>query len=179
MENKVHEPAVPSTSGSSVGNQRLAGIELPNVAVMTASKADLVKRAIALLIDGVIGAVLSFFPYVGGLAAAVYWLSRDGLDVEFMQHRSVGKKLMKLRPLMLNGASTNLEASIKRNWMFAIGGLASVVAYLPIVGWLLIIPLSVLALALVLIEVFLVVTDGGGRRMGDRFAGTRVIETTD
>lgn len=142
-------------------------------------KADLTKRLLAGLVDGVAAVLISFIPIAGGIAATAYWLVRDGLDVEFMANRSLGKKVMGLKPLTLDGRPVDLETSVRRNWPFAIGGIASILAFIPIIGWILMIPVVLVAVAAVAIEVFLVVTDDEGRRFGDKFADTRVVETGD
>jgi uncharacterized RDD family membrane protein YckC len=143
----------------------------------TAPKADLGKRIVAGLIDGGLAFVVGLIPVIGGLIAAGYWLVRDGLDIEFMDHRSIGKKIMKLRPVTLDGAPVDIMTSVKRNWMFAIGGLASVLTYIPIIGWLLLIPVVLVALVIGIVELVLVLTDAKGRRFGDKLAATQVVET--
>ena len=64
-------------------------------------KADIGKRIIAALIDGVLVAIVSLIPVIGWVIGPLYWLLRDGLDIEFMNHRRIGKKLLKLRPITL------------------------------------------------------------------------------
>ena len=139
-------------------------------------RVDIGKRAIALIIDAVIAVVVGLVPIIGGIAATAYWLVRDGLDLEFMDHRSIGKKVMKLRPVSLDGQPLDVMASIKRNWMFGLGGLTQLFA-MTLIGLVIAIPLGLIALMLVIIEIVLVFTDAEGRRMGDKMAGTRVIET--
>jgi uncharacterized RDD family membrane protein YckC len=151
----------------------------PGTGAAAPAKADLTKRVIAAVIDAVIGGVVSIIPVVGGLVAAAYWLCRDGLDIEFMDRRSLGKKVMKLRPVTQDGAPMDLVRSLRRNWMFGIGGIVSLLMFIPIVGWLLIIPVALVALGLGVMEIFLVVTDPKGQRLGDRTASTQVIEVAD
>lgn len=141
-----------------------------------AGKADLSKRFIAAVIDCVIGFVIGMIPFIGGLIGAAYWLVRDGLEVEFMDRRSIGKKVMKLRPVRLDGRPMDIATSVRRNWMFAIGGIVQLLMFIPILGWLLMIPVALVALALGLLELYKVLTDPQGRRLGDSMAGTRVIE---
>ncbi|MFN3414252.1 MAG: RDD family protein [Thermoanaerobaculum sp.] len=88
---------------------------MASVPQSTQGKADLGKRFIAALIDGILAAGVSFIPIVGGIIAALYILLRDGLDVEFMDKRSIGKKLMKLRPVRLDGQPMDPVTSAKRN----------------------------------------------------------------
>jgi uncharacterized RDD family membrane protein YckC len=142
-----------------------------------AHKADLVKRFLAFLIDGVIAAIVSRIPWIGGILAALYILLRDGFDFEFMDHRSLGKRIMRLRPLCDDGSPVTFGVSAARNWPLVVTSLAVVLVLIPILGWLLI-PLAwVGGLILLLVEGFLTITDEQGRRWGDRLAGTRVVET--
>jgi uncharacterized RDD family membrane protein YckC len=142
-------------------------------------KADLTKRFLAALIDGGLSFVVGFVPVIGGLVAAAYMLLRDGLELEFMDRRSIGKKVMKLRPVRLDGQPMDLVASAKRNWMFALGGIISLLMFIPFLGWLLMIPVALAALALGIIELVLVITDAQGRRLGDKIAATQVIEVSE
>ena len=147
-------------------------------------KPDAVKRFIAMLIDGIISAVLSFAvgiisSILGGIVAAVYWVVRDGLDVDFMKHRSLGKKVMKLNVVRLDGKPMDLETSVKRNWMFGFGAISSILIYIPILGWILILVGSLIALCIGLYECYKVLTDKEGRRWGDELAGTKVIDSAN
>lgn len=145
----------------------------PVQAMASTGKADLGKRIIAALIDGVIAGVAGFIPVIGGLAGAAYMLVRDGLEIDFMDQRSLGKKVMKLRPVRIDGQPMDLVTSVKRNIPFAIGPLIMVV---PILGWVI---GPIVALVIGIVEIILVVTDDEGRRMGDRLAETKVIEVAD
>ena len=42
----------------------------------------------------------------------------------------------------------DIETSLKRNWMFAFGGLTSLLVMIPIIGWLLVPVVALLALAI-------------------------------
>ena len=137
---------------------------------------DLGKRAIAALIDVVIAMVVGFVPIAGGIAATAYWLVRDGLDLDFMDRRSIGKKVMKLRPVTLDGQPLDIATSAKRNWMFALGGITQFFA-MTIIGLPIAFLLGLVAFVIGIIEIVLVFTDAEGRRIGDKMAGTRVIET--
>ena len=101
---------------------------------------DFGTRFLAALIDGVIAGVVGFVPVVGGLVGAAYLVARDGLDFEFADGRSIGKKIMQLRPIRLDGQPMNLETSVRRNWMFGFGALTQLLLFIPILGWLLMIP---------------------------------------
>ncbi len=144
--------------------------QAPISSSQTITKADLTKRFIAALIDNVLASLVGFIPVVGGIVGAAYILLKDGLELEFMDKRSIGKKLMKLRPVRLDGGSMDIMTSIQRNWPLAIG---SVLSIIPILGWLIAVPV---ALVIGIIELVLVLTDPEGRRLGDRLAGTKVIE---
>ena len=141
------------------------------------ARADLTKRFLAALIDGVLCAVLALVPVAGALAGAVYVLVRDGLDVEFMRRRSIGKQLMKLRPVRLDGQPMDIPTSVKRNCLFVVGLIGLPFAVIPILGWGLAALLGTVQLVISIVEIVLVVTDPGGRRMGDRLAGTRIVES--
>jgi len=137
-------------------------------------KADLGKRAAAVIIDWVIAWVVAIIiPFVGGLIAAAYMLLRDGFEVNFMDRRSLGKKLMKLRPVTLDGSPVDITVSVKRNWVFAIG---PVLMIFPVVGWVF---GSIVGIIIGIIEVVLVFSDEEGRRMGDKLANTKVVEVEE
>ncbi len=143
-----------------------------------ATKPDVGKRAIAWIIDAVVAAILSYVPVIGSLLGAAYILTRDGFAFDFMDGRSIGKKLMKLRPIRDDGGKMDLETSIKRNWPLALGMLGAVVVYAPFLGIIaLTLLLTLIGAILGLVEIYFVLTSPDGRRYGDRFAGTRVIET--
>jgi uncharacterized RDD family membrane protein YckC len=142
-----------------------------------AGKADLVKRFIAAIIDGAISAVIGLIPVVGGLVGAAYILTRDGFDYDFMKHRSVGKQLMKLRPVTLDGSPMTLQTSIRRNWPLVFGSLTQVLLFIPVIGWLLIPLVAIAAAVLGIVEIVLVLTNDEGRRLGDRMARTKVVES--
>lgn len=139
-------------------------------------KADLGKRFIAAIIDGLLAAGVSFIPVVGGIIGGLYVLLRDGLDLEFMDRRSIGKKLMKLRPIRLNGQPMDPMSSVKRNLPLAVSEVGSVFLVIPILGWIVAIFFGLIGLVIGIIELILVLTDPEGRRMGDKLAGTKVVE---
>ena len=144
-----------------------------------AAKADLAKRFIAALIDAVLAAIVSFVPIVGGLAATAYLLVRDGLEIEFAKRRSIGKKLMKLRPVRLDGQPMNIGTSIKRNITLCIGAVGAIFWVIPILGWIIAILLGLIGLLVAIVEAILVLTDKGGVRFGDKLAGTKVVEVNE
>jgi uncharacterized RDD family membrane protein YckC len=156
-----------------------ASAEDAAVGAAATPKADLTRRAIAIIIDFVIASILGLIPAIGWLLGGAYLLLRDGLDVDYLRGRSLGKTLMKLRPVRLDGKPMDLMTSIKRNWMFAMGLVVAALALIPIFGWLLI-PFVIIAWPiLIIIEIIRVFTNPRGRRWGDLLAGTVVIETED
>lgn len=140
------------------------------------AKVPLGKRFLAVLIDAGLTIVVGFVPVIGWLAGSAYWLLRDGLDVDFMDHRSLGKKLMGLRPVALDGSPMDLVASAKRNWPLAIGGIASFLVAIPFIGWIFALLVGLVALAIGVVEIVLVFTDPRGRRIGDRTGNSQVVE---
>lgn len=139
------------------------------------AKADLGKRFVAALIDGILSAIIGLVPF-GGFIGAAYMLLRDGLEFDFMKHRSIGKQVMKLHLVTATGAPMDIATSVKRNWMFAFGALSSALVYIPVIGWVLIPFVALAAMVIGVIEIVLVLTDAQGRRFGDKLAGTTVVE---
>lgn len=153
------------------------------------AKADLVKRFLAALIDGllagVIGFVLGLFgTFMGGvgtLIGAFYILVRDGIETPYTDGRSVGKKVIGLRPVTLDGAPMTVETSVRRNWTIALGSLITGVGSMLAGMGLGVIGLAVIGLGgfaglLGLVECVLVIIDKDGRRIGDKTGNTQVIE---
>ncbi|MFP4200137.1 MAG: RDD family protein [Bacillota bacterium] len=142
-------------------------------------KADLSKRFIAALIDGLIIAVPSLIPVVGALIGTLYALTKDALVYQLMgdenyRNRSIGKKIMNLEVARVDGVGNediDWGTSVKRNLPLAIGTLIMII---PVIGWVI---GPIVGLVIGVIEVILVFTDPEGRRLGDKFAGTRVIMT--
>jgi len=150
---------------------------------MTAASAsetpDTLTRFLAILIDGVVAGVLSSIPLIGGLGGilgAAYFVVRDGLELDVMNERSLGKHVMDLRVERLDGQSMDIEASVRRNWMWGIGTVSSAVASFPQFGPFFSIPLAVFGLAVGLYEAYRVLTREDGRRWGDELAETRVVK---
>lgn len=133
---------------------------------MEFKKANLLKRFGAGLIDGIISGLLGMVPLVGWLAAIAYSLAKDGL----FEGASVGKKLLKLKVKTLEGEQGDYLISSKRNLIFAIPSLFTII---PLLGMVIAVPV---ALAIGIIEAIFVITDPLGRRLGDKFANSVVIE---
>ena len=134
-----------------------------------AQQPDKVKRFLAYFIDGIILGVISQITIVGALAAVAGWLLRDVV----WEGNSVGKKLLGLRAVTAAGAPLTLNDSIRRNAIFAVGAVGTVLANFGLGGALLALPLAFGGAALAIIEGILVLTDQP--RLGDRFAATKVV----
>ena len=163
-DSDVQEPAAQPDPPVSTGPDATSG-----------AKADLGKRIVAVLIDSAIAFVIGFIPGIGSLIGAAYMVLRDGMEFDFMNHRSIGKHVMKLHLQSVDGASLDVTTSLKRNWMFALAPLLPVLI-ITIVGWVLVPFVLLAALALMVTELVLVLTDAEGRRLGDKMAGTKGVE---
>ena len=82
---------------------------------------------------------------------------------------------MKLHLQSVDGAPLDVTTSLKRNWMFALGPLVPLLVF-TIIGMVLVPFVLLAALALTVIELVLLFTDAEGRRLGDKLAGTKVVE---
>jgi uncharacterized membrane protein len=148
---------------------------IPNTAPV---KADPVRRIIAIVIDGVAAAIVGIIPFVGGIIGALYMLFRDALPIEALEYKSIGKKLLKLSVVRTEGSASRIDygTSAKRNWMFALGPVMMFLLFIPIVGWVLDILIGIACLVLVIIELVKIFSDPQGLRLGDKMAGTKVVE---
>lgn len=148
-----------------------------NDGTQVAKKADSARRLVAFAIDGVIAGAVSVIPIAGNLLAGLYLLLRDGFDVAFMDGRSIGKRVMGLRPLCDDGAPMTPETSARRNWPIAVPSLAAFLGLVPVAGST-IKPVGVAAgIVLIILECYLAMSDVTGVRWGDRLAGTRVVDS--
>lgn len=141
-------------------------------------KADLVRRFVAALIDGVIAAILSsVIPFIGYLLGAAYTLTKDAIVFELLKNnnfknKSIGKKLMNLEVIFEEGeGNIGWVVSIRRNIPLAVG---TVIMVIPVIGWLV---GAIIGTALAIIEIVLVLTQPDGRRLGDKIGHTRVIDS--
>lgn len=141
-------------------------------------KADPVKRIIAFVIDAVASMIVGLIPLVGGIIGALYMLLRDALPIEALEYKSIGKKLIKLSVVKTEAPPSKVDYAIsaKRNWMFALGPIMLFFLFIPILGWIIDILLGIAVFILVIIEVIKIFTDEKGQRLGDKMAGTMVIE---
>jgi uncharacterized RDD family membrane protein YckC len=140
---------------------------------------DTLTRFLAFLIDGIAVGLVGLVPIIGGIAGIAYVLFRDGLDVDFMRHRSLGKKLMKLSVARDDGTPMDLMTSARRNWPLAFGSLTQLLIFVPVLGWVLIPFVLIAGAVFVIVEIVKVLTAPDGRRWGDSFAKTRVVVSVD
>ena len=128
-------------------------------------RAGLLLRTAAKLLDFIlIAAVMEIIPRAGFYAGLAYLLLGDG----FFDGRSIGKKLIKLKVISAKTDSPcTFRDSILRNSTFAAGYIFWLV---PWIGWIVLFLVSVL-------EFTLVLGSKDGMRLGDKIAGTVVIET--
>ncbi len=138
-------------------------------------KADLGKRVLAAIIDSVISWLPAVIPIIGGLIGTAYMLTRDAIVYEVTKkaewrNASIGKKLLGLKVELEGGRDIDLAASVKRNIPFAIGTLLMII---PVLGWM---AAAIIAPIIGLVECILVLVDPAGKRLGDRFAGTTVVD---
>ncbi|BAS29313.1 RDD family protein [Limnochorda pilosa] len=142
-------------------------------------KADLIRRFVAAVLDGVVAGVLNLaIPLLGGLLGAAYILFKDALPYEVTRNRayanqSIGKRAAGLEVALLEGhGPMSWGLSAQRNWPLAIG---AVLGAIPLAGWVL---GPVLGSLIGLVEALLIVIDPDGRRLGDRMAETQVVPAT-
>jgi uncharacterized RDD family membrane protein YckC len=128
--------------------------------------AGLLLRTAAKVLDFIlIAAVIEIIPRAGFFAGLAYLLLSDGL----FDGRSIGKKLIKLKVVSSDTQqSCTFRGSILRNSTFGLGYLLWLI---PWIGWVFIIIIS-------LLELILALGSSEGKRLGDEFAGTSVIEET-
>ncbi len=135
------------------------------------NRPDPVKRIAAGLVDGIPAYLIAFIPYIGGLISAAYLALRDGLPSGNGRTQSLGKRLLGLETVRLPGGEPcDVVTSALRNLPFAVPAL---IMMRPGMGWLL---GSLLWGIAFLVEVLLIIADDNGERLGDRLAGTAVVE---
>ena len=157
---------------------------------MTQGKADNTKRIVAALIDGIIAGflytTLSFtiglaIPFIGGLLAglvgAAYIGFKDAIPIAGLDGASPGKKLFKLKAVTNTGGNCDYETSFKRNLPFVAPYLLfAILGLIPVLGAIVSLFLSPLPLIIYIVELVFVLNKPLGKRWGDNFAGTQVIE---
>ncbi|MGB9847530.1 MAG: RDD family protein, partial [Desulfotomaculales bacterium] len=123
----------------------------------------LLKRFLAYFIDVFLSGIIGLVPVLGGIAATVYMLVRDGL----FNGQSVGKRVVGLK-VEKDGCPAAFADSVKRNLILAV---PDVLLIIPVAGFV----LYAVAISIVtIIETLFVLLNGW--RLGDKFAGTQVVE---
>jgi uncharacterized RDD family membrane protein YckC len=138
------------------------------------SAPDTTLRVLAFFVDGLIAGLLSNLFLVGGVLGAAYFVVRDGLSFRFMRQRSIGKHLLGLRVERRDGRPVDVETSLRRNWMWGLGPVGTVMADVPLLGGPLSAAVGLFGLAVLVYEAYRVLTHPDGRRWGDEWAGTQV-----
>ncbi|MBZ4665331.1 RDD family protein [Mahella sp.] len=128
-------------------------------------KADNVRRAFAFIIDIALTYLMGSIPFIGGVIGFFYMLLRDGL----LDGQSIGKKLLDIRVVTDHGAVTYGD-SIKRNIIFAIPSLFMTIL---VIGWII---SGVIGAIIYIVEIVKAMNDPEGKRYGDVWAGTKVVE---
>jgi len=130
-------------------------------------KASVLKRLLARLVDGLVAwAFALVLPPIGILVGLMYLAVADGVQ----RGQSLGKMVFGLEVVTSDGSPCDLKASIYRNIPFE---LALLFAAVPFLGWILLI---IVGIPILLIELWLIIADHNGSRLGDRIAGTTVVE---
>ena len=130
-------------------------------------KAGVVKRILARLVDGLVAwAFALVLPPIGIVVGLLYLAVADGVQ----KGQSLGKMVFGLEVVKSDSSPCDLKASIYRNIPFE---LALLFAAVPFLGWIL---LVIVGIPILLIELWLVIADHNGSRLGDRIADTIVIE---
>lgn len=139
-------------------------------------KADLFKRIVAVVIDGIIASIISaVIPIVGGIIGGAYFLVRDGMKIEALGYQSIGKKIMQLKVIGPN-EPIDYITSIKRNIPISFVFLLTPFLIIPLIGLIIMLIAGLAQFVIGLIEIYKVFTDPEGKRMGDTIAETQVIE---
>lgn len=143
------------------------------------SRPPLSTRFAAALIDGLVASLLGGIPILGVLIGTGYLVVRDGMKVGALKYRSVGKYVMGLNVVRLEGGTMDIEVSVQRNWMFGVGLLGAGMVLIPFIGRALASLFSLAAFGLVAYEIYNILADAAGRRWGDRIGNTKVVEAGD
>src|SRR5690554_1085339 len=137
-------------------------------------KVEFLPRFLAAVIDNVVAWVPVVIPVIGAILSVLYLLFKDGIMYQLTKdnnwkNRSIGKKLLNLEVVTLDGKDVDLTISAKRNIPLTIGSLIMII---PLIGWLI---SPVVAVIVAGVELIVFITDKDGRRLGDKFANTMVV----
>lgn len=147
-------------------------IEAMSVEGRLFTKADILERFLAKLIDMlIVGALCTFPSAVGPAAGVTYILISDGLK----GGQSIGKRIIGLRVISVEDPAVpgDFKASLLRNAVFGLLiGLWFAIGWIPYLGKAVV---AVCWAAAVAVEMILIYTDDTGARFGDRIAGSLVV----
>ena len=132
------------------------------------------------VVGGYVPRILGF---LGSVVSLGYILGRDVVAGE----RSIGKKLMDIRVVKINGAPIDYMDSARRNGIFAIGSalgfLSATLQLIPCLGdaaACMLMPLTLLGIVVsigaAIYEILQITQQPEGIRFGDKTAGTRVVK---
>lgn len=126
-----------------------------------------VSRLLAKMVDLFIVLILSTLFYPFGLILALVYM---GISDSLYDGQSVGKRLMGFAVISLeDGTPCSLKQSLIRNLPIIV---PMAFAIIPLWGWIF---CSILAVPLILLEVYLLFKLDSGHRLGDVMADTSVI----
>lgn len=129
-----------------------------------------ITRLIAKAIDMFIVLILAMLFYPVGLLLAIIYIA---LSDSFYDGQSVGKRLMGFCVISLeDGSPCSMKQSVIRNLPIVI---PMAFAIIPLWGWII---CSILAIPLILLELYLLFKLDSGHRLGDVMADTSVIANT-
>jgi uncharacterized RDD family membrane protein YckC len=128
-------------------------------------KADNVRRVFAFIIDVALTYLMGLIPLIGGVIGFFYMLLRDGL----LDGQSIGKRLLDIRVVTDHGTVTYGD-SVKRNIIFAIPSLFLII---PVIGEII---SGIIWPIICVVEIVKAMNDAEGKRYGDVWAGTKVVE---
>lgn len=158
---------------------------------MSQKRADNAKRIIAIILDCIFAfliyipfMLLGLIPFAGILFSLIgmviyigYMGLRDALPIADLGGASPGKKIMGIKAVQQDGSNCTYEISFKRNLPFVIPAALSLIPTLiPVIGVIIGAIFSVVSLVVMLVELYKVMTDEQGKRIGDIIANTMVVE---
>ena len=158
-------------------------VKLPDTTIgrrLGASGLEYLGFLVAEILTGSLIGLLSVVPIVGTLAGvligglfslcgAIYWAVKDTSG----GRRSLGKRIGGMRVVDCEtGRDASALQAVTRNSYFILACLIAIIPGVEVIGW-------VMFAAAVALDSALILQDDGGRRLGDRLAGTQVLPRGD
>jgi len=139
-------------------------------------RVSVLKRVSARFIDSILMLFVSaVLPYpVGPLAGLAYSVLGDALNIGPFRHQSVGKKLLGLqvRRAIPEAGGSRPELTLKEIALRNLPvGIVTFLQIIPVVGWIL---FFLVGIPLLAVEVWLMIHNPGGHRLGDVLGDTEV-----